>query len=389
MLKKSILLLISLTIILAFSSCELDDSSKDNKTSQDQDTGNTNEESQGTTDSGGTTGSTEGTDNSSENSNNTTVLELIDKRGNITADETWQEGKIYYIADKLYIKAIVTIEPGTIVKFGKDKLLHTMDGGKIIANGTKDKKIIFTSKYDDIGGDSANSSVTPKKRDWEDMYINETGSVFNYCVFKYADEAFHMVSNAAAPHKITITNCTFNENWTGFSSDVEISDQSVIDNNRFYGNYEPMIIYITNKIGDNNKYTSEDGSVKNNRQAIIYSRGYSTAVTIKENISLTETDVPYLFSWSIEIKDNSVLTLSDGVVMQMGMGAVIRVNPGSDIDLGSTGIITSYLDDSLKGSPTSTINTMYYWEGIQDGTNSSAPYRANLDRVFFSEFSSK
>lgn len=371
MLKKSISIVLLFLAVFNFVSCELDDSENGGSSGDQEQTEQTDQ------------------DNNSDTDNQGQELEIIKKSGNITEDETWEEGYVYYVYDKLLVKATVTIKPGAIVKVGSEKSIYIMDGGKILANGTVDKKILFTSKYDHTGGKISSTTVTPEHRDWEDIYIKSTGSVFNYCEFKYADEALHMGANASDPHKITVTNSVFNGNWTGFSSSVDISEESVINNNSFYNNHEPMIVLLSNKIGTNNSYTSQDGQEKNDRQCIAVSRGYSIAATVEKDITLLETKVPYEINWGIEIKNNSTLTLGDNVVLQMGMGSVIRVNTGSEIDLGSTAIITSNLDDSLKGTPSNGINPRFYWLGIQDGNNSYGPYRTNLDRVFFSEHSSK
>lgn len=77
--------------------------------------------------------------------------------GAITADATWTADKIYELASKVVVTdgATLTIEPGTIIKgrTGSGSLataLLVARGGKVIAEGTADKPIIFTSEKDNI-----------------------------------------------------------------------------------------------------------------------------------------------------------------------------------------------------------------------------------------------
>ncbi len=83
--------------------------------------------------------------------------------GHITTNTTWTNDKIYRMDGFIYVdsNATLTIQPGTIVrgvKLTKGTLIVTR-GGKLIADGTADKPIVFTSDeaagtrtYGDWGG---------------------------------------------------------------------------------------------------------------------------------------------------------------------------------------------------------------------------------------------
>jgi len=69
--------------------------------------------------------------------------------GHITTNTTWTNDKIYRMDGFIYVdsNATLTIQPGTIVrgvKLTKGTLIVTR-GGKLIADGTVDKPIVFTS----------------------------------------------------------------------------------------------------------------------------------------------------------------------------------------------------------------------------------------------------
>ncbi len=83
--------------------------------------------------------------------------------GDITADTRWYANARYFLSGFVYVKnnAVLTIEPGTIIKgvSGTKGTLVIERGSKIMAQGTENKPIIFTSDkpkgqrgYGDWGG---------------------------------------------------------------------------------------------------------------------------------------------------------------------------------------------------------------------------------------------
>lgn len=77
--------------------------------------------------------------------------------GELTENTTWSSDKIYFLEGRVVVPSgiTLTIEPGTIIKGrqGQDanaSALVVARGGKIMAQGTADNPIIFTSELDDI-----------------------------------------------------------------------------------------------------------------------------------------------------------------------------------------------------------------------------------------------
>jgi hypothetical protein len=105
-------------------------------------------------------------------------VEINAEAGNITSPTTWTAGKVYVVAERILVTSTLTIEPGVVVKFkgsAGGAALETRDSGKIIANGTADKRITLTSLADDsacgdTNGDGAASK--PEKGDWEHLRLN-------------------------------------------------------------------------------------------------------------------------------------------------------------------------------------------------------------------------
>lgn len=93
---------------------------------------------------------------------------LIVKAGLLTANEKWTANNIYQLAGKVVVDAGVTleIEPGTIIK-GQQGIgslasaLIVARGGKIMAMGTAENPIVFTSVQDNISiGQKAGTNLS-------------------------------------------------------------------------------------------------------------------------------------------------------------------------------------------------------------------------------------
>ena len=73
----------------------------------------------------------------------------IDIRGTITTSQTWTKDKTYRVRGYVYVTsgATLTIEPGTKITSNKDSagVLVIYKGAKMIADGTADNPIVFTS----------------------------------------------------------------------------------------------------------------------------------------------------------------------------------------------------------------------------------------------------
>jgi len=83
---------------------------------------------------------------------NITLETLVVVSSNISADETWTNDKVYQLASRVAVLdgVTLTIEPGTIIKGeagtgANATALLIARGGKLIANGTANAPIIFTS----------------------------------------------------------------------------------------------------------------------------------------------------------------------------------------------------------------------------------------------------
>jgi len=118
--------------------------------------------------------------------------------GDITTNTTWTSDKTYYVSCIIYIRnnATLTIEPGTVVKFNAATGISAFPYGKLIAEGTPDSYITFTSKYDCNVGERVDSSRQPQKADWGGLRVKKDSKI-SFCNISYGYDSVN-ISDAAS-----------------------------------------------------------------------------------------------------------------------------------------------------------------------------------------------
>jgi len=310
-------------------------------------------------------------------------LEVISVSQSITEDQTWLDGKIYKLSTDTDIKATVTIEPGCIIKVrGK---LRIKEGGKIIAEGTADKPIRFTSKNKNIGGD--NNSAMPEQGDWDYFAIHTSGNIFGYCIFEYGYETIETWENDL---NNIFDHCTFRYNWYGIKIERKPGEDMVFTNNRFYTNNRAMSITPLLKLGATNTFTDETGTEKNTYQCIDFvTIGFQGGITLEQDVTLEETEIAFHSDFNIQISENSSFTLAENVVLKMGSTYAIpqiTINPGSSFVMESNSFVTSYYDDDKLGDSANSDKDPVKgdWLGVEENDS----YIPNMLNVLYSEHSS-
>lgn len=115
------------------------------------------------------------TDNSDQTSKATAVISVLEEQvifnveGNISANTTWETGKVYVLKSRIAVVSGVTltIQPGVVVKGeagtgANATALIIARGGKLMAEGTATQPIIFTSIADEImPGEVASPNLEP------------------------------------------------------------------------------------------------------------------------------------------------------------------------------------------------------------------------------------
>lgn len=230
----------------------------------------------------------------------------------ITENTIWEASCTYYVDRDIDITndAILTIEPGTVIKFAQGMELTVSDAGSstgnIIAVGTKDQMILFTSQ-----------AQAPSKGDWDGIWLYSgcNASKFDYCKIEYAGDykwssgSGAITSNYA--NNTTIDNCLFENN----------DDYGV----RIYQNRTALSSFTNNVFIDN---TTGDLKLKAYNVSSI---GEGNAFSKDIIVAGDDVDAPGDVLWR---KQNvAYLIINNEVTVGCGTGTKLIIEAGASIKL--------------------------------------------------------
>lgn len=249
--------------------------------------------------------------------------------------------------------ARVTVEPGVVVKFRSYKKI--LVEGALVAEGTPDSLIVFTSEKDDYYGNPGDtnddgSSTVPAHSNWASLNFLDTSDdavcVLRYCVLKYGGYSSSggvELSNAGP----TISHCLISDNYYGIECDGN-SDPNILDNQINYSYSTP--IYMSLK---SNPFFSGNSFEANGYKALGIIEGtLSSDATLYTRTVAGVENMAYLLLNSLTIGPGATLTIRPGVVIKpLNYGRSITVQGGLSAQgtADSLVVFTSVKDDANGG----------------------------------------
>ena len=202
----------------------------------------------------------------------------IIRESSIQENVTWtKEGSPYLLrTDHVDIKegVTLTIEPGTIIK---SEGAYIQVFGTLIAEGTAEEKIIFTSYTDDsVGGDSDGNGIQhhdPELSDARGIYFYNTssGSSLKHLSLRYSQDGVHFNSVSGTLKDIDVQNS--NTGLTLEKSDVTLENFHTKEVNA------PLYVY------DGSTVTLIDSKIEKGKQGESISVSDSTIFITNSEIS--------------------------------------------------------------------------------------------------------
>jgi hypothetical protein len=290
---------------------------------------------------------------------------------NITTTTTWTNDNIYEIQGRVSVTngAVLTIEPGTIIKGesgtgANASCLIISRGSKIIASGTSDLPIIFTSVADDITPEDVQNGIIKGSN------LNET-------------------INGLWGGLIILGNAPISaSNDVGDISQVQIEGIPTSDNNGLYGGNDPhdysgILKYVSIRHGGTN--------IGSGNEINGLTLGGVGDQTIIENIEIiaNQDDGIELFGGTVNVKNILIWNVGDDAIdTDQSWGGTIEnfiiISPqGHCLELdGPEGSMVDY-NNIKKGHIICSLGLYVSMDLINTDDNSFV----NLEDLYFTEIS--
>lgn len=206
----------------------------------------------------------------------------------------------YLLKGFVYIKSLLTIDPGTVVKADKDAVIW-VEGGDLMAVGTANARITLEG-FSPLQGywDGINISSRAGKVQLEYVDIKDAGQTCSTSGCRPA------ALSGFGGGQVSLKNSSISNSYVHGA----ILEEWLVEfsNNRFYGNRWSGLVIDADKVGLLDKASDYVGGAKPNGDVGILLQG-GTKVTTP--VTWKKLNAPYFLGSYVEVED--VLTLEPGV----------------------------------------------------------------------------
>lgn len=333
-----------------------------------------------------------------------TANKVVIISGDISANMTLTAGKKYLLKGFVYVKSGVTltIPAGTVIKGDKATkgTLVITRGGKIDAQGTVDKPIVFTSNQDagarreaDWGGiiilgkapvnqAGAEAKIegglipTDATKEKEYIWYGGTDAADNSGIMKYVriefagiaytpDNEINGLTMGGVGNGTTISYVQIYRSgddafeWFGGTVNCDhlvaayTWDDDFDTDNGFSGNIQFGVALRVSTIADQSKSESfesdNDANGSTNSPKVM---GKFSNMTIVGPMQLPNSAINANYQWAAQIRRNSSLSIYNSIIMGFPIGLYIDDTKGSPTSANITGGTLNFKNNIVAGCPT-------------------------------------
>ncbi len=300
------------------------------------------------------------------------ALNGIAIHGDVRAPTTlWRATSLPYLLTRTVdVKnGVLTIEPGAVIKFGDDVDLQT-SFGRLVADGTSDRKIVFTSLKDDSDGVDSNpleGDVNPAPGDWGSILFSSggAGGSLSNVEIRYAGkgerEAVLINHSAATLHDALIRDCRgygiLVRDVNARIENTTVRNMLLKDGIRLEARNRPIDeVVLTNNVISGCRAgaaISADANVQLRLTANRATDNLVNGVLVEGTMTVSREwpagDLIFVVGRRLSVGRGAKLTLQPGLVVKASADAALEVDSGEFSAVGTADqeiVLTSVRDDS-------------------------------------------
>lgn len=251
--------------------------------------------------------------------------------------------------------ATLTILPGVVIK----STINTNNSeirvvGGLIANGTQNEKIIFTSANDDSNGGDYNNdgnTTTPNRSNWRGVRIINNSKLVSIknCDFRYGgyyyDQNYSMMSFESVNSNVFIDSCVFQQ-ISGSALNISGSSKPTIRNTSIInvGEYPVRLDMFSEPVFQNITFSNVGY-----RSIGVNSQTYSINDTVPVRNLGGFNNITYSIISEVTVNSGTTITIPQGLVFKGGYWNVngkLIVNGTS-----SSPVVFTHISDDNYGNP--------------------------------------